>query len=56
MLALLGSEWPSEMLEGQQVEQSSSDAPMGIHNHHHHHRFRNSVLRRALLLRMHIYL
>lgn len=31
------------------MEQSSSDAPMGIHIQHYHHRFRNSVLRRALL-------
>lgn len=38
------------------MEKASSDAPMGIHNQHHHHRFRNSVLRRALLMRMHIYL
>lgn len=29
---------------------------MGIHNQHHHHVLRNSVLRRALLMRMHIYL
>lgn len=41
---------------GKQVEKASSDAPMGIHNQHHHRRLRNSVLRRALLMRMHIYL
>ena len=39
---------------GQQVEKASSVAAMGIHNQHHHRRFRNSALRRALLMRMHI--
>lgn len=27
---------------------------MDLHYQHYHHRFRNSVLRRALLMRMHI--